>query len=149
MYLTLHAGPSFHAIVTQSRYKSRRKSIHTHSLSLFLSLSNSSMSARNSSTNINIPVNRIIYRRSNYVQYSFRFDTYLMSRVFFFFLIDNWPRALPSHSHTLTTLSFDFFFLQHARSHTYKKRRRGTYGRCLYKINNDTSTRNQSRGLWC
>lgn len=82
-----------------------------------------------------------------YVQHSFRLSARFVSRFFsFFFLIDNWPRVSRSHFHALTALSFDLFYNMLSRSRTRKKRRRGAaYGRNLYKINNDTSTKSIER----
>lgn len=101
------------------------------------------------SVNVNVPMNWIIYQRSNYVLCS-AFISFIrafrVSFFFFFFLIDNWPRVSRSHFHALTALSFDLFYNMLSRSRTRKKRRRGAaYGRNLYKINNDTSTKSIER----
>lgn len=61
---------------------------------------------------------------------------------FFLFLIGNGPHVSRALVHTLSQFPFTLFYYMFNRSRIHKKRRRrAAYGRSLYKINNDTSTK--------
>lgn len=162
MYLTLYAGPSHHALVARSQRRNRQRPVTRSAVHLFFFFLGSVASrfsmvaaqARfrrhpNKSSQLEIILTR--------VRLSVNFNIRLMfnaSRVplcvflpLLFFFDWQWAARLSfSFSRSCSPRSLDLsLFLSHntlSRSCTRKKRRRRTaYGRGLYKINNDTSTK--------
>lgn len=146
--MTRYAGPLLYALVTLSQWKKQTKF-------------NTCFLALRSVTSRLLPIvwtwsidvllyQTVVYHITNYLskEHPLYPSTFyprvscLMSRSSLFWLaMGRAPLAL-SFSRFLTQFSFTLFYymLNHSRTRK-KRRRRAAYGRSLYKINNDTSTK--------